>query len=96
MRVLVCYDVQVSGLGGERRLRRVAKLCRDFGQRVQYSVFELDVEPAQWVAVRQRLIEEVDLTCDSLRFYMLGRSDRTVVEHLGAKVPRDLSGPLIL
>jgi len=53
MRMLVCYDVNVSGSGGGRRLRRVAKACRDFGQRVQFSVFELDVDPAQWVLLRQ-------------------------------------------
>ena len=61
MFVLVSYDVKTSEPGGSRRLRRVAKACKDYGQRVQFSVFECLVDPAQWTRFRQRLIEEIDM-----------------------------------
>mgnify|MGYP006308491163 FL=1 len=66
MMVLVSYDVSIED-GGQRRLRRVAKVCKDYGQRVQFSVFECIVDPAQWTAFRQRLINEIDPRMDSLR-----------------------------
>ena len=96
MLVLVSYDVKTSELGGSRRLRRVAKACKDYGQRVQYSVFECLVDPAQWTRFRQRLIEEIDMEQDSLRFYFLGANWRTKVEHVGAKKSFDQEGPLII
>lgn len=96
MLVLVTYDVETSSPGGARRLRRVAKACRDLGQRVQYSVFECEVDPAQWTALRARLIGEIDATKDSLRFYFLGAGGRRRVEHVGAKPALDLDGPLIV
>lgn len=96
MLVLVTYDVETSSPGGAKRLRRVAKACRDVGQRVQYSVFECEVDPAQWIALRARLIAEIDTTRDSLRFYLLGASGRRRVEHVGAKPALDLDGPLIV
>jgi CRISPR-associated protein Cas2 len=95
MMVLVSYDVATDTEGGPRRLRRLAKACRDHGQRVQYSVFEIEVEPAQWVALKSRLLGIVDATNDSLRFYFLGRNWQTKVEHHGAKATVDLSGPLV-
>ena len=95
MMVLVTYDVSTAG-DGPRRLRRVMKAARDFGQRVQYSVFECEVDPAQWAALRARLIAEIDPSCDSLRFYILGANWQRRVEHVGAKAVRDLSGPLII
>ena len=64
MMVLVSYDVRTSEPGGARRLRRVAKVCRNFGQRVQFSVFECLVDPAQWVRLRQQLIDEIDQEAD--------------------------------
>lgn len=94
--VLVSYDVSTSSPGGEKRLRRVAKACRDLGQRVQYSVFEIEVEPAQWVQLRQRLCDLIDQDVDSLRFYQLGAKWEARVEHVGAKPVLDLKGPLIL
>ena len=94
MLVLVTYDVKTEGLAGRRRLRRVARACLDFGQRVQYSVFECEVDPAQWTALRSRLIGEIDSDCDSLRFYRLGAEGRKRVEHVGAKPALDLEGPL--
>ncbi len=96
MFVLVSYDVKTSDPGGARRLRRVAKVCRNFGQRVQYSVFECIVDPAQWTKMRQMLIDEIDEESDSLRFYFLGSNWRHKVEHIGAKETVDQEGPLII
>jgi CRISPR-associated protein Cas2 len=96
MMVLVSYDVRTSEPGGARRLRRVAKVCRNFGQRVQFSVFECLVDPAQWVRLRQQLINEMDEELDSLRFYFLGANWRGRVEHVGAKASLDQEGPLIV
>ena len=96
MMVLVAYDVETESKGGQRRLRRVAKACQDFGQRVQFSVFECNVDPAQWVSLRSRLIGEIDPTRDSLRFYFLGANWRRRVEHVGAKPTYDPEGPIIV
>lgn len=95
MLMLVTYDVRTEDNSGRRRLRRVARACLDFGQRVQNSVFECEVNPAQWTALRQRLIEEIDADCDSLRFYRLGAEGRKRIEHVGAKASLDLQGPLL-
>ncbi len=94
--VLVTYDVRTSEAGGEKRLRRVAKACRDFGQRVQFSVFEIEVEPAQWTTLKARLESLIDSSVDSLRFYNLGANWQKRVEHVGAKPAADLNGTLIL
>lgn len=80
---------------GAKRLRRIAKLCRDHGQRVQYSVFECLVDPAQWELLRSALIEVMDPSMDSLRFYFLGKNWKNRVEHVGAKESIDPEGPLI-
>ncbi len=96
MFVLVSYDVKTSDPGGNKRLRRVAKACKDYGQRVQYSVFECIVDPAQWTILRQRLIDEIDSESDSLRFYFLGANWRHKLEHIGAKKTFDQEGPLIV
>lgn len=96
MLVLVTYDVRTTIDGGARRLRRVAKACQDYGQRVQYSVFEIEVDPAQWTALRARLEAIVDLKTDSLRYYYLGANWRSRVEHVGAKPAADFDGPLII
>ena len=95
MLMLVAYDVSTETLTGRRRLRRVARACLDFGQRVQNSVFECEVDPAQWTALRARLISEIDPAADSLRFYRLGAEGRRRVEHVGAKPALDLEGPLV-
>ncbi len=96
MMVLVSYDVATSDPGGARRLRRVAKVCQNYGQRVQFSVFECMVDPAQWTRLRQSLIDEIDMEADSLRFYFLGANWRKRVEHVGAKEALDQEGPLIV
>lgn len=95
MFVLVSYDVSTEDQEGQRRLRRIAKVCKNHGQRVQYSVFECLVDPAQWVKLRARLIDEMDETKDSLRFYFLGKNYRSRVEHVGAKKSLDQEGPLV-
>jgi CRISPR-associated protein Cas2 len=96
MLVLVTYDVSVTEQGGARRLRRVARACQDFGQRVQFSVFEIEVDPAQWATLKARLESLIEPTCDSLRYYHLGANWRRRVEHVGAKPAADLGGPIIV
>ena len=93
--MLVTYDVSTRDAAGRRRLRRVARLCRDFGQRVQYSVFECKVDPAQWAMLRARLMDEIDERADSLRFYRLGANWRSRVEHVGSKGVYDPDSPLV-
>jgi CRISPR-associated protein Cas2 len=96
MFVIVSYDVATDEGKGQRRLRRVAKACKDYGQRVQYSVFECIVDPAQWAKLKERLISEIDPDKDSLRFYYLGSNWHHRVEHIGAKATIDQEGPLIV
>ncbi|MDR1741101.1 MAG: CRISPR-associated endonuclease Cas2 [Synergistaceae bacterium] len=96
MMVLVTYDVNTESDGGKRRLRRVAKLCEDFGQRVQFSVFECLVDPVQWASLRHSLEQEIDKERDSLRFYFLGANWKRRVEHIGAKVAYDPEGLILL
>ncbi len=96
MFVIVSYDVATSEGNGQRRLRRVAKACQDFGQRVQFSIFECIVDPAQWAVLKERLISEIDQEKDSLRFYYLGSEWHRRVEHVGAKVPLDQEGTLLV
>jgi len=95
MLMLVAYDVNTMTPAGRRRLRRVARACLDFGQRVQNSVFECEVDPAQWAELRARLIAEIDPAADSLRFYRLGAEGRRRSEHIGARPTLDLDGPLL-
>lgn len=96
MMVLISYDVAMTDKAGARRLRRVAKACKDYGQRVQYSVFECVLDPAQWVKLRDRLISEIDEEQDSLRFYFLGANWDRRIEHIGAKPGLNQTGPLIV
>src|SRR3546814_12107882 len=83
MLMLVTYDVNTQDSGGRRRLRRVARACLDLGQRVQNSVFECEVDPAQWTKLRARLLDEIDETKDSLRFYRLGADGRSEERRVG-------------
>lgn len=96
MMVLVTYDVSTETEAGKRRLRQVAKICQDHGQRVQFSVFECLVEPALWVKMRAKLIDAVDPNTDSLRFYFLGSNWQRHLEHVGAKPGYDPESPLVL
>ena len=92
MMVLVTYDVSTTTPAGRKRLRHVARACQNFGQRVQFSVFEIEVDPAQWA----RLERLIDPATDSLRYYHLGANWSRRVEHVGAKPAVDLGGPLIV
>jgi len=96
MMVVVSYDVSTVDPEGPSRLRRVAKICKDYGQRVQFSVFECVVDPARWTFFRDKLIKEINPEQDSLRFYFLGANWKRRIEHVGAKKSVDPEGPLIV
>ena len=96
MMVLVSYDVCTVDKAGKRRLRRAAKECLNYGVRVQNSVFECDVDPAQWAELKQRLLEVIDPAQDSLRFYQLGSNWQHRLEHVGAKPSLDLFGDSLI
>lgn len=96
MYVLVTYDVATNDAGGARRLRRVAKLCMKYGQRVQCSVFECLVDPAQFELLKHELAKIIDERRDSLLFYNLGKNWKTRVERLGSKEVYDLEGLLLI
>jgi len=84
--VLVTYDVETVTARGRKRLRRVAKECTNFGQRVQNSVFECVIDPAQMAELKHRLENIIDIKKDSLRFYYLGNHWKRRVEHFGTKL----------
>ncbi len=96
MLVLVCYDVNTQTKEGRRRLTRVARACKDFGYRVQESVFECLVGPADWVRLKARLFAEYDAQRDSLLFYFLDEEARKKKEHHGIGAPIDPEGPLVV
>lgn len=97
MMMLISYDVSTIDRAGRTRLRRAAKACLDYGQRVQNSVFECDIDPAQWAELKHRLTELIDPEQDSLRFYYLGANWQRRVEHVGAKPTLDLrNDPLVI
>ena len=94
--VLVSYDVSFENPDGRHRLRKIAKVCKNYGQRVQYSVFECVVDPAQWTKLKNKLEHLIDEETDSLRYYYLGSNYKRKVEHIGAKASFDVDAPLIL
>ena len=96
MLVVVTYDVSTRDRGGPRRLRRLAKACEDFGQRVQNSVFECIVDPTQWTRLRLTLLDLIESETDSLRFYFLGANYRKRIEHHGAKEVVNLDETLLV
>lgn len=95
MLVLITYDVNTETESGKRRLRKVAKQCVNYGQRVQNSVFECKLDNTQFRQVRNILEEIIDKNKDSLRYYMLGNNYKDKVIHVGAKETYDVDGPLI-
>jgi CRISPR-associated protein Cas2 len=95
MMVLITYDVNTETSEGKKRLRLVAKQCRNYGQRVQNSVFECLVDPAQFAELRHKLEKIIDIERDSLRYYFLGSHWKNRVEHVGAKETYDPEGVLI-
>ncbi len=96
MLVLVTYDVSTETQSGKRRLAKVAKVCVNYGQRVQNSVFECIVDAAEAREMKAKLEKLIDKDKDSLRFYNLGNNYKTKVEHIGAKPSFDLEGVLTL
>ena len=96
MFILIAYDVSTTDKAGQRRLRRVARACEDYGVRVQKSIFECRVGKTEWAVLRSRLLKEMNPRQDSLRFYHLDEDTRDRTEHHGLKEPVDLSAPLIL
>ena len=94
--VLITYDVETISPEGRRRLRRIAKQCVNFGQRVQNSVFECLVDPAQFTELRHRLEDIIDEDKDSLRYYFLGSNWHGKVDHIGAKQTYDPEDTMII
>ncbi len=93
--VLITYDVSTTSNTGQKRLRKVAKTCQNYGQRVQNSVFECIVDATQFAALKIELTNIIDKDQDSLRFYQLGNNYKSKVEHIGVKESIDIEGPLI-
>jgi len=96
MLVLITYDVNTETAEGRKRLRKVAKQCQNYGQRVQNSVFECIVDPARMAQLKDKLGKIIDVEKDSLRYYYLGDEWRNRVEHVGAKPGLDLEGTLMV
>jgi CRISPR-associated protein Cas2 len=95
MLVLITYDVNTQTGEGRRRLQKVAKTCLSYGQRVQNSVFECELDAALLLIIKDKLLNIIDLKVDSLRFYVIG-NNRGNVEHYGAKETFDLTAPIVL
>lgn len=96
MHLLVTYDIATKTAAGKRRLNQAAKACLDYGQRVQNSVYECQINPAQFVEMKNRLLGIIKADTDSIRFYNLGAEWDRRVEHFGAKPSIDPDGPLLL
>lgn len=94
--ILVTYDINVEDPGGKKRLRRVAKQCINYGTRVQNSVFECQVDAAQYVKLKHQILKEMDPEKDSVRFYSLGNRYQSKVEHFGVERGIQVDEPLIL
>jgi len=95
MLILICYDVNTQTSAGRKRLRKVAKACENYGQRVQNSVFECLIDNARMTHLKNQLEELINPKTDSLRFYYLGNHWKKKIEHIGAKPSLDLTGTLI-
>ncbi|MCO7126967.1 CRISPR-associated endonuclease Cas2 [Sporolactobacillus shoreicorticis] len=95
MLVLITYDVSTVTSAGQKRLRKVAKICQRYGQRVQNSVFECIIDSTQFVSLKGKLTEIINESTDSLRFYQLGKNYKNKIEHIGSKETVDLEGPLL-
>lgn len=94
MRILIGYDVCTLQPQGRKRLRQICQACKDYGQRVQKSLFEVQLEQRHWVELQSRLLKILVVNEDSVRFYFL--DEDTMVEHHGQGKPYDLDGPLIV
>ena len=96
MMVLVSYDVSTVDKSGKTRLRKVSKECQNYGQRVQNSVFEIDVDYSTFLKIKDKLLKLIDENSDSLRFYYLGNNWKRRIEHYGAKQTYDIEGTIII
>ena len=96
MYILVTYDVDTTDKSGQRRLRRVAKACLDYGQRVQNSVFECELTEVQFCILKERINEIIDHSLDSIRFYHLNRSENRRVEVMGIETSFDVNDAIII
>lgn len=96
MLVLITYDVSTSDSMGAKRLRRVAKLCQNYGQRVQNSVFECEINSAQLVVLKKKMNDIINLEVDSIRYYNLGNNFKNRIEHVGSKHVDYVSDTMII
>lgn len=94
--VVIAYDVSTETPAGRKRLRKVAKICQNCGQRVQNSVFECVVDATEYAVLKRNLLNVINELEDSLRFYQLGKYYRSKIEHFGTKPSIDLEGPILL
>lgn len=96
MYILVTYDVQTSDSAGRKRLRKIAKTCLNYGQRVQNSVFECKVDESEYLLMKSEIIKEIDAAKDSVRFYRLGTKYKEKIEHFGTKEPYDFEDAFVI
>jgi CRISPR-associated protein Cas2 len=96
MYILITYDINVTSSKGQSRLRKVAKICVNYGQRVQNSVFECKVTEAELLMMKKQLEDVIDKETDSLRFYRLGENYNKKVQHIGAKQTYKFDDPMIV
>jgi len=96
MYILVTYDVDTTSKEGNRRLRCVAKTCMDYGQRVQNSVFECEVTEAQYCLLKERIRGIIDMSFDSVRFYILSKNENRRVEVIGVETAYKVNDALII
>jgi CRISPR-associated protein Cas2 len=96
MLVLITYDVNTETAEGQTRLRKISKICVNYGHRVQNSVFECELDAAQLVNAKSKLLKIMDKDTDSLRFYLIGNNYKGKVEHYGIKPSFDVTAPMIL
>ena len=96
MLVLITYDVATTDSGGQKRLRKVAKECSNYGQRVQNSVFECVLNNAQYVMLKKSLEDIIDGSVDTVRFYLLGNNWEGKVEHIGTDSSINVMSELII
>lgn len=96
MYILVTYDVQTTDAEGRKRLRHIAKICENYGQRVQNSVFECELTAQDFLLLKSEVKKEMDLDADSVRFYRMGSHYKEKIEHFGAKKSYDFSEAFIV
>lgn len=96
MYILLTYDVETKNPAGQKRLRNVAKCCKNFGQRVQSSVFECELSGSELVNLKYQLKSIIDEKTDSIRIYHLGKNYHAKIETLGVETAIDLNGNLII